>query len=340
MLNWYLQSGKESDVVMSTRIRFARNLKDFPFINMCKKEDLEELENRIKDITPSFGYGLKFLKLKDIDDITKMSLVEKHIISPNFALKKEETSGAMLINDEENISVMINEEDHLRIQVLGEGFDIDNLMNLAIEVDKTLEKNLNYAYSEKYGYLTACPTNVGTGLRASVMVHLPALTKTGNIQKILEVISNFGMNIRGVYGEGTSAYGNMYQVSNKQALGIDEKEIIKNLKQIVEKIIEQERLARKILAKESIELEDEIYRAYGILTNCKKISSEEVVNLLSSVKLGVDMGIIKELDDLKVNKLELYTRPANLQKYLGEKIDAYKRDIKRAEVIKQIIGEK
>ena len=339
MSNWYLQSGKEADVVMSTRIRFARNLSNFPFINKAKKEDLEELENKIKDITPSLGYGLKFLKLKDIDDITKMSLVEKHIISPNFALKKE-TNGAILINDDENICVMINEEDHLRIQILGDSFDIDNLMNLGIEVDETLEKNLNYAYSEKYGYLTACPTNVGTGLRASVMVHLPALTKTGNIQKILEVISNFGMNIRGVYGEGTKVYGNMYQVSNKQSLGVSEKDIIKNLKQIVEKIIEQERLARKILAKESIELEDEIYRAYGILANCKKISSNEAIDLLSNVKLGVDMGIIKELDDLKVNSLQLYTKPANLQKYLGEKIDAYKRDIKRAEVIKQIMGEK
>lgn len=338
-MNWYLQNGKESDVVVSSRIRLARNLSDFTFVTRAKKEELEKLEEKIKEVTPIIGYGLKFLRLKDIDDITKMSLVEKHIISPNFALRKDE-SGAMLINDDENICVMINEEDHLRIQILAEGFDIDNLMNLAIEVDEKLGKNLNYAYSEKYGYLTACPTNVGTGLRASVMVHLPALTKTGNIQKILEVISNFGMNIRGVYGEGTKTSGNMYQVSNKQSLGISEKEIIKNLKQIVEKIVEQERLARKILAKEGIELEDEVYRAYGILANCKKISSEESVDLLSSVKLGTDMGIIKELDDLKVNKLLIYTKPANLQKYLGEKIDAYKRDIKRAEVIKQIIGEK
>lgn len=338
-MNWYLQNGKESDVVVSSRIRLARNLSGFTFVTGAKKEDLEKLEEKIKEATPMIGYGLKFLRLKDIDDITKMSLVEKHIISPNFALRKDE-SGAMLINDDENICVMINEEDHLRIQILAEGFDIDNLMNLAIEVDEKLGKNLNYAYSEKYGYLTACPTNVGTGLRASVMVHLPALTKTGNIQKILEVISNFGMNIRGVYGEGTKTSGNMYQVSNKQSLGISEKEIIKNLKQIVEKIVEQERLARKILAKEGIELEDEVYRAYGILANCKKISSEESVDLLSSVKLGTDMGIIKELDDLKVNKLLIYTKPANLQKYLGEKIDAYKRDIKRAEVIKQIIGEK
>lgn len=338
MLNWYLQNGKESDVVVSSRIRLARNLNDFPFVTRAKKEDLENIENSIKEITPSIGYGMKFLKLKDIDDITKMSLVEKHIISPNFALKKED-NGAMIINDEENISIMINEEDHLRIQVLGEGFDVDNLMNLAIEIDEKIQKKLNYAYSEKYGYLTACPTNVGTGLRASVMVHLPALTKTGNIQKILEVINNFGMNIRGIYGEGTKAFGNMYQISNKQSLGISEKEIIKNLKQIVEKIIEQERLARKILSKETIELEDEVYRAYGILSNCKKISSEEARDLLSSVKLGTDMGIIKELNDLKVNKLLLYTKPANLQKFLGEKIDSYRRDVKRAEVIKQIINE-
>lgn len=338
-MNWYLQNGKESDVVISSRIRFARNLEEFPFITRCRKEDLENIEKKIKGITPNIGYGVHFLKLKDIDDITKMSLVEKHIISPNFALNKEQ-QGAILINDDENISVMINEEDHLRIQVLGAGFDIDNLMNLAIEVDEKLSNNLHYAYSEKYGFLTACPTNVGTGLRASVMVHLPALTKTGNIQKILEVINNFGMNIRGVYGEGTKAYGDMYQISNKQSLGISEKEIIKNLKLIVDKIIEQERLARKILAKEEIDLEDSVYRAYGILANCKKISSEEARELLSSVKLGTDLGIIRELNDLKVKKLELYTKPANLQKYLGEQIDEYTRDIKRAEVIKQIIEEK
>lgn len=339
MLNWYLQNGKESDVVVSSRIRLARNLSDYLFVNKAKKEDLEKIEERLKEITPSLGYGIKFIKLKDVDDITKMSLVEKHIISPNFALKKDE-EGSMLINDEENISIMINEEDHLRIQILGEGFSIDNLMNLGLEVDNKLQERLNYAYSDKYGFLTACPTNVGTGLRASVMVHLPALAKTGNIQKILEVINNFGMNIRGVYGEGTKSCGDMYQVSNKQSLGISEKEIIMNLKQITMKIIEQERLARKILAREEIELEDEVYRAYGVLANCKKISSDEAIDLLSSVKLGVDMGIIKELDDLKVNKLMLFTKPANLQKYLGEKIDAYKRDIKRAEVIKQIMGEK
>lgn len=338
MLNWYLQNGKDSDVVISSRIRLARNIKEFPFIIKASKKDIENIEEKIKEMTPDIGYGIKFLKLKDIDDITKMSLVEKHIISPDFAMKKD-NSGAILINDEENISIMVNEEDHLRIQVFGSGLEIDNLMNLAIEVDEKLQRLLNYAVNEKYGFLTSCPTNVGTGLRVSVMVHLPALTATGNIRKILEVINNFGMNIRGIYGEGSKVKGNMYQISNKQTLGISEQEIVKNLKLITEKVIEQERLARKILAKDSIDLEDKVYRAFGILKYCKKISTEEIESVLSDVKLGTDMGIIKELNDLKVNKIELYTKPANLQKYVGEKLDAYRRDIKRADIIKQIINE-
>lgn len=339
MLNWYLQNGKESDVVISSRIRLARNLANFPFMTKLDKNTKQKIEETIKEITPSIGYGLKFVKLKDMDDITKMVLVEKHLVSPNFALNKEDT-GAMLINDDENISIMINEEDHLRIQVMSSGLDIENLMNLAVEVDEKIGNKLSYAYNEKYGFLTACPTNVGTALRVSVMVHLPGLARTGNIRKILEVINNFGMNIRGIYGEGSKAGGDMYQVSNKQTLGISEAEIIKNLKLITEKIIEQERLARKILARDNIELEDRVYRAYGTLTNAKKISSIEARDLLSEIKLGTDLGIIKELNDLKVKKLELYTKPANLQKYLGKQIESYERDIRRAEVIKQIIGEK
>lgn len=338
MLNWYLQNGKESDVVVSSRIRLARNLSNFPFVTKQTKETRNKLEETVKEIVPSLGYGLNFVRLQDMDEITKMSLLEKHLVSPNFVMNKENT-GAMLINDDENISVMINEEDHLRIQVMASGLDIENLMNFSTELDEKIGKLLPYAYHEKYGFLTSCPTNVGTALRASVMVHLPGLEKTGNINKILEVINNFGMNIRGIYGEGSKAAANMYQISNKQTLGISESEIVKNLKLITEKIIEQERLARKILTRDSIELEDKVYRAYGILTNAKKISSEEARDLLSEVKLGTDLGIIQELTDLKVKKLELYTKPANLQKYLGKQIDSYERDIKRAEVIKQIIGE-
>jgi len=338
MLNWYLQSGKNSDVVISSRIRLARNLADFPFVEKCNQNQLIEIQNKIKEIVPSIGYGLKYLELKDIDDITKMSLVEKHIVSPNFALN-EDSTGAILINEEENICIMVNEEDHLRIQVFGSGLELDNLMNLAIEIDEKLQSLTKYAYSEKYGFLTQCPSNVGTGLRASVMVHLPALTETGNIQKILEIISNFGMDIRGIYGEGSKVQGNMYQISNKQSLGISEKEIVKSLKVITEKIIEQEKLARKYLLKNALDLEDKMYRSFGILAYSKKISSDEAKQLISDIRLGTDLGIIKEMNDLKVNKLEIYTRPANLQKYLGKQLNSYERDIQRAEVIKQIINE-
>jgi len=337
MLNWYLQSGEKSEVVISTRIRLARNLANFPFIEKCNKNQLKQIQETIKQITPSIGYGLKYMELEDMDDITKMSLVEKHIVSPNFALNKEQI-GAILINNEENIAIMVNEEDHLRIQVFGSGLELENLINIAIEIDEKLQSLLKYAYNKQYGFLTQCPTNVGTALRASVMAHLPALTATRNISKILEIITNFGMNIRGVYGEGTKAQGNMYQISNKQSLGISEQEIIKNLKIITDKVIEQEKIARQYLLKNAIELEDKVYRSYGILANCKKISSEEAEQLISDIRLGTDLGIIKELNDQKVNQIQLYTKPANLQKYMGKQYNSYERDIKRAEAIKQIMS--
>ncbi len=337
-MNWYLQSGNNSDVAISTRIRLARNLSSFKF-QLNSQKEIEELENKIKDNLYSIGYGLKFLKLKDMDDITKMSLVEKNLISPEFVLKRNDT-GSILINDEENICIMIGEEDHLRIQVFSSGLDLENTLNLAIELDEKIGDTLGYAINKKYGYLTSCPTNVGTGLRASVMLHLPALHATGNINKILEAVSNLRTVIRGAYGENSQASGDMYQISNKQTLGITEKEIAENLKAIVEQVIRQEKEARKFLAKDEIALEDKIYRSYGILSNCKKISSEEISTLLSWVKLGTDLGILKEVTDLKIRKLYLYSKPANLQKYTGEQYEAIERDIKRAEIIKQIISEK
>lgn len=338
MLNWYLQSGNESDVVSSTRIRFARNIKGFPFVNRYTKKDANKIIEMMENAIPNLGYGLKLIRLKDLDDITKLSLVEKHLISPEFAYNKSDI-GAIAINDDENICIMINEEDHLRIQVLAAGLELENSLNLAIEIDKKLEELIPYAYNDKYGFLTSCPTNVGTGLRASIMVHLPALSKTRNIRKVLEAVNSFDMNIRGLYGEGSKTSGDIYQISNKQSLGISEEEIIKNLKVITDKVIEQEKLARKILTKKEIELEDKVYRAFGIMSSARKLSSEEFNILLSDVKLGTDMGIIKELNDLKVKKLQTYTKPANLQKYVGQTLDAYSRDIKRAEIVKQIIGE-
>ena len=328
-MNWYLQSGKDSDVVTNTRIRFARNLQGFKF-NLKNQKDIEELKNKIKENTYAIGYGLKYLELKDMDDITKMSLVEKNLISKDYALKNK--TGAILINDEENICIIINDDDHLKVQVFSSGFELENTLNFAIELDKKIEEVLGYATSKKYGYLTSMPTNCGTGLKASVMVSLPALEKTRNIDKVFYNLSNFGINILEL--------NNAFEISNKRTLGITEEDIIQNIKVVTEKLIEQERNARKFLDKDKISLEDTIYRSYGLLTNCRKITLEETEKLLSNVKIGTDLGILPELTDSKIQKMYLYSKPANMQKYLGEQYEAFERDIKRAEVIKNIIKEK
>ena len=282
---------------------------------MKKDGERKKLEDKIKEAIFSVGYGLQFLKLKDMDDITKMSLVEKHLISPDFALNKNET-GSILINEEENICIMIGEEDHLRIQVFSSGLDLENTMNLAVELDEKLGNLLGYSISKKYGYLTSCPSNVGTGLRASVMLHLPALSMTGNDKKILESLSGIGVVVRGGYGENSEVEGQIYQISNYQTLGVSEKDIVQNLKVIVEQVMKQERQARKFLTKDAITLEDKIY---------------------PMVKLGTDLGILPQMTDAKMKELYLYTKPANLQKYKQEQYEVIERDIKRAEIIKQII---
>ena len=274
-----------------------------------------------------------------MDEITRRNLVEKNLITPEFAFKKVDT-GSILINDDENICIMIGGKDHLNIQVFSAGLDLENTLNLAIEVDEKIGNALGYAISKKYGYLTSSPSDLGTGLKASVIVYLPALSKTRNTRKIFDAISSFGMSVRGINNDNNQNQGYIYKISNKQTLGITENEIIKNLEVITNTVIEQERQARKLLTKDLIDLEDEIYRSFSIFTNARKISYDESINLLANIKLGVDLGILDNLTDMQVQKLYLYTKPANLQKYLGEKIERMDIDIKRAEVIKQIINEK
>lgn len=336
MSNWYLQNGKESDVVISTRVRLARNINGFNFENRCTKEDKQKILSLIEEKCPEIGYGLKMMRLKDMDEVTKKSLVEKHIISPKL-LKIKDEDVAILINNEESICIVINEEDHIKIQLFSEGLAIEELKNLAIEIDKKIEKILGYAFNEKYGYLTACPINLGTGLRVSTMVHLPALSQTGNITKILRIVNNFGMSVKNVYGDSTENNGDVYQISNNQTLGFTEDEIAKNVQTITDKVIEQERVARKYLGKTGLELENRVYRSFGLMLYSKMISYDECLRLLSDVKLGTDMGIIKELDDSKVKKLWLYTKPSNMQKYLGQTLDENEQDIKRAEIINNIV---
>ncbi len=343
MSNWYVQTGKDSDIVISSRIRLARNIKGIPFTTKCKPEDLEKVINIMNNEVNSLGYGLKLFRMDKIDNVTKLSLIEKHLISPEFVAKTEnsitQNLKAILLNDDENICIMVNKEDHLRIQVFSAGLDLENLKNLIVEIDEKIDEACHYSCDRKYGYLTTCPTNVGTGMKVSVMVHLPALTITGNINKVLQIVNSFGMNIRGLYGEGTQSLGNIYQISNNQSLGLTEDEIVKNLNIITSKIIEQERLARKNLTKEPLELEDRICRSYGILTNARKLTSEECLKLWSDVKLGMDLGIIEGLTDLKVNKIRINSQSGNLQKYLVNNLNAYERDIERPKIIKQIILE-
>ena len=336
MSNWYLQNGKDSDVVVSSRVRLVRNLNGFKFLKKCSKEEKENILNKIKEIVPGLGYDLKYINIEDLDDITKLSLVEKHLISPEFVMD-DNAKKAIIINEEENICIMLNEDDHIKLQVFSSGQELENLMNLVVEIDEKIGELLEYSYSEKFGYLATSPINIGTGMKASVIVHLPALTLTGNLSKVLRIVNNFGMSVKGVYGEGTQNQGDLYQISNNQTLGITEKEIIVNVKNITEKIIEQERTARKFLGKNQIELEDRVYRAFGVLTYATKISSDECKKLLSDVKLGTDLGLIKELDDSKIKQLEVFTKSGNLQKYFGKTLDGYEREIKRAEVIKQIV---
>lgn len=330
-MSWYFENGKDSDVVVSTRIRLARNVKDIKFNGQMNEKDEEKLlslfeKNQIGD--------LNLFKLSNLDDITKLSLVEKHILSRDF-LRKERA--AFLVNDEENICVMINEEDHIRIQAIKSGFDLDMAYKMATKIDDDISKNIEYAYSSKYGYLTTCPTNLGTGLRASVMLHLPALRITGRIQKILDVVNKVNVAVRGVYGEGTDSIGDMYQVSNKISLGVSDEEIINNIKKISETIIKKEREAREVLKLRGIDFEDKISRMYGTFIYARKMSYSECAKLLSEIKLGVDMGIIKDISLEKINKIRILAKVASLQKYYKKELDSVERDIKRAELVKEIL---
>lgn len=338
MVNWYYQSGKESDVVLDTKITISRNIDGFPFVLKLKDEQAKEIINRLEQSSVIANYNLKMLRLSDMDELTRQSLVEKYILNSKY-INNNLQNKAILMNEDENICIVLNEKDHVKIQIFASGLELESSLNLAMELEEKLDKELKFAYNNKYGYLTSSPTNLGTGLRTSVILHLPALSKTQNLTRMLEAVNDLGMNIKNIYAEGNRIKGNVYQISNKQTLGIREKDIVKNLKAIVDKIVEQERLARKILAKNQLELEDMLYRSYGILTNSRKIPNEEMIKLMSDVRLGVDMGIIKEITDLKVNKLDILSRSANLQKYFSENLDVFDRDVKRAELVKKIIKE-
>ncbi len=336
-----LKNIPESDIAMSSRVRLARNLKDYPFPVKMDLKQGEQVLLMVKDAifqgNASMADNFNFYDIRNLNQIEKQMLVEKHLISRELAETKK--PGGAVIDKEENISVMVNEEDHLRIQGLFSGMQLEKAWDICNKIDNLLEEKIDFAFSDRLGYLTCCPTNLGTGIRASVMLHLPALTMTGYLKGILEACSKVGITVRGLYGENTEALGNMFQVSNQVTLGQSEEEIINNVKNIALQIIEQERILRKDLYKQNtLMFEDKVFRSLGILLSARVISSEESHKLLSDVRLGIDMGIIKHIGIDAVNEIIVLTQPANLQATAGKALNPVERDVGRANLIRSKLG--
>jgi len=333
---WLRGTGHESDIVISSRIRLARNVARFPFLSMANVKQKKELEETIRDKIKDadISQDLCYLNLADITPVDRLFLVERHLISRDHAGGEGERGVAF--GKSETVSLMVNEEDHLRIQVIRSGFELKEAWKTIDEIDNKLEKRLNYAYSSRFGYLTACPTNVGTGMRASVMLHLPALGMTHHIEKVFNAVMKLGLVVRGLYGEGTQVSGDLYQISNQFTLGKSETEIIEIIESVIPRITSYERMARKSLVSESREqLEDRVWRSYGMLKVARLISSEEIMHLLSQVRMGVNLGIINDIEMKTLNELFILTLPGHLQKLEGRELNSTQRNIIRASYVRK-----
>ncbi|WP_442956008.1 protein arginine kinase [Paenibacillus sp. MMO-58] len=329
--------GPDSDIVISSRVRIARNLRQFPFPMLATNQQSLEVMNQLTAIGQSGKLNpvghFETIILSELSELERRVLVEKHLISPNLA--NESRGGAIILSENESVSIMINEEDHLRIQCLYPGFQVKEAWTLANQIDDIFEEETNYAFDEKRGYLTTCPTNVGTGIRASVMMHLPALVLTQQINRILSAVTQVGLAVRGMYGEGSEALGNLFQISNQITLGQTEGEIIDNLHGVAKQIIEHERAARQRLMSESrLRIEDRVRRSYGILSYAAVMDSKESAQRLSDVRLGVDLGLLDHVTSQSLNELIVMTQPGFLQQTFNEKMSADQRDYRRAELIR------
>ena len=314
-----------SSNILSTRIRFARNLESTPFPAKLSPEKKKELLLKVKDTAKSLFPNLDYIDAMQLTTSQAGTLMEERLISPEFANRRE--GAGLLLSKDKSTAIMLNEEDHLRIQTFEKGYALDKAFKRAVETETALDNELKFAYSKELGYLTHCPTNLGTGMRASVLVHLPALTDSGIINKTLSLISQYGFAVRGIYGEGTRSEGGLYQISNQISIGLTEEEILERLGEILEKIEENETNLRDKY-KENIEVQDRIFRAYGILSNARTITSKEAVELISKVRYGVESGLLK-LDLENLDNLLVSIQPYSL----GEK-EPHQRDIKRAQIIR------
>ena len=333
---WLRGEGPHHQIVISSRVRLARNLRNRAFPGWAKKAErtaiLEMIKPRVDelpDMQDSFSEGLQ-----ELSPMEKQVLVERHLISREHAAKS--VGSAVVMNRRQTLSIMINEEDHLRMQAIRSGLQLKQAFKLVDKIDSALEQKLEFAYDQHLGYLTACPTNVGTGMRASAMLHLPGLVLSELINQVIQAVSKIGLAVRGLYGEGTEAMGNLFQISNQTTLGEKEEEIISRLSKVIETIIEKEHDARQVLIqKKPNTLWDQIGRAYGVLTFAHAMSSKEALNLLSIIKLGVDLGTFPEDRRLPIDELFIDTQPAHLQKSSQRKLNAEERDHLRAEIIRE-----
>jgi protein arginine kinase len=333
---WMKGTGPERDVAISSRVRLARNLANVPFPGVAQEEQLQQVLQDVKKASDNMPYlkNAEFIRLIELPILERQLLVEKHLISPQHAQNVE--SKAVVVREDEAMSIMVNEEDHLRLQALFPGLQAMQAWQFCSQVDDAYAEQLDYAVSKEIGYLTACPTNVGTGMRASIMLHLPALVMADQIKRVVSAASQLSLVVRGIYGEGTDVLGNMFQISNQLTLGHSEEEIIQHLLDVTKQIIAQERNVREHMLKQNkIGLEDRIYRSYGVLTNARIISTQEAMQLLSDVRLGIDLGLVSGLEPRILQELLVMIRPAHLQKLMKQELEAPQRDLHRATLIRE-----
>ena len=337
---WLRGSGPDSDIVISSRVRLARNLADFPFISRASQSDRSDIERILRERIIALQEADRlprdsmYIEVDELSSIDRLFLVERQLISREHA----ESGGAraVMFDRSERFSVMINEEDHLRIQVMKSGLNLQSALEDCNGLDDLIEEHVTFAFNDRLGYLTACPTNVGTGLRVSVMLHLPALVITRQIEKVFKSLQKINLAVRGLYGEGSQAMGDFYQISNQVTLGMAEEDLCKKIADVVPVLIDYERQAREFLIRESHEtLHDRVSRAFGILRTAQTISSEETMHLLSSVRMGVNLGLLGDLEIPTINKLFVHTQPAHLQKLSGVELDTSDRNIERASYLRR-----
>jgi protein arginine kinase len=337
--SWLDAKGAYSEIVLSTRIRLARNLSGFNFVHRMKVKELREVLIQVKKVckesnTLTSNGDVVFIDLKELPPLDLEFLVERHLIGVDMASGGK--SRGVVVGDEEKASVMINEEDHLRLQAFVSGLQPTKAYEIVNHLDNELEEQLEYAVSEDLGYLTACPTNTGTGIRGSILIHLPALVLTKEIDKVLRGVTQVGFAVRGLYGEGTEVKGNFFQISNQTTLGRSEEEIVESLERIGKQVIQYEREARDVLMKSARnQIEDKIWRAYGMLKYARVLTSDEFINLSSAVRLGVGIGTIRQVSLQELNLLLIHTQPAHLQKIYDSEMESEERDFRRAEYARE-----